>query len=195
MSLLLVRLRSGLVPIRAAELTAAKARTASPGRYGDGDGLYLLVRTADTAFWVFRYTRSGRLREMGLGRRPRREFGYPVGSAGQSRRTSPGRACRNRSAGREGCCCPNGSSGCPAEREDELRNFRQAATEFIAGKRAEWRNSIHAGQWPSSLETYVYPHFGDIPVASVLNTGTRARGTRADLAYQDRNRNSCSSTN
>lgn len=37
-------------------------------RYGDGDGLYLLVRLPAKAFWLFRYTRSGRLREMGLGR-------------------------------------------------------------------------------------------------------------------------------
>jgi hypothetical protein len=56
------------MPVRAAGLTAAKVRTAEPGRYGDGDGLYLLVRSPATAFWIFRYTRSGRLREMGLGR-------------------------------------------------------------------------------------------------------------------------------
>ena len=40
----------------------AKAR---PGRYGDGGGLYLLVRSPKAKFWVFRYVRGGRMREMG----------------------------------------------------------------------------------------------------------------------------------
>jgi len=39
-----------------------------PGRYGDGAGLYLLVRSREAKFWVFRYTRAGRMREMGPGR-------------------------------------------------------------------------------------------------------------------------------
>jgi hypothetical protein len=40
-----------------------------PGRYGDGAGLYLLVRSKKAKFWLFRYKgkRSGKMREMGLG--------------------------------------------------------------------------------------------------------------------------------
>ena len=54
---------------KAAGLNAAKVRTAKPGRYGDGNGLYLFVRSAEARFWVFRYTpRDGKMREMGLGR-------------------------------------------------------------------------------------------------------------------------------
>ena len=44
-----------------------KVRTAKPGRYGDGAGLYLLVRGPEARFWLFRYTREGKMREMGLG--------------------------------------------------------------------------------------------------------------------------------
>ena len=56
------------MPRHAKPLTAAKTRTAPPGRYGDGSGLYLFVRSRKAAFWVFRYTpRGGRMREMGLG--------------------------------------------------------------------------------------------------------------------------------
>src|ERR1700710_262001 len=55
------------MPRRAAGLTAVKVRTAKPGRYGDGNGLYLLVRSTEARFWVFRYTRAARMREMGLG--------------------------------------------------------------------------------------------------------------------------------
>jgi hypothetical protein len=55
------------MPRTAAGLSAAKVRTATPGRYGDGGGLYLLVRENGTRFWVFRWVRDKRMREMGLG--------------------------------------------------------------------------------------------------------------------------------
>jgi Arm DNA-binding domain len=55
------------LPRRAARLTAAKARTAKPGR--DGGGLYLLVRSPEARFQVFRYTMPGaKMPEIGLGR-------------------------------------------------------------------------------------------------------------------------------
>jgi hypothetical protein len=56
------------VPRKAAGLTAARVRTAPPGRYGDGNGLYLLVRSPGARFGVFRNTGARRMREMGLGR-------------------------------------------------------------------------------------------------------------------------------
>ncbi len=56
------------MPKRVSGLSAAAVRVAKPGRFCDGDGLYLLVRTPETAWWIFRYARAGRSREMGLGR-------------------------------------------------------------------------------------------------------------------------------
>jgi hypothetical protein len=44
-----------------------------PGYYCDGGGLYLQVSRSLTKSWVFRYTRSGKTREMGLG--PARSVG------------------------------------------------------------------------------------------------------------------------
>src|ERR687894_739225 len=39
------------------------------GRYGDGGGLYLLIRSPEARFWLFRYTLPGaKMRELGLGR-------------------------------------------------------------------------------------------------------------------------------
>jgi Arm domain-containing DNA-binding protein len=50
-------------------LSAQLVRTAKPGRYGDGDGLYLLVKKSGARFRVFRYKVNGsKLREAGLGR-------------------------------------------------------------------------------------------------------------------------------
>ena len=52
----------------AGKLTALKVKAlTTAGRYGDGDGLWLQVRDADRRSWLFRYTRQGRAREMGLG--------------------------------------------------------------------------------------------------------------------------------
>jgi Arm DNA-binding domain len=55
------------MPRKAIGLTAAKVRTAEPGRYGDGGGLYLLVRPEGGRFWLFSYVIDKKMREMGLG--------------------------------------------------------------------------------------------------------------------------------
>jgi hypothetical protein len=54
------------MPKRAAGVTAAQVDKAEPGRYGDGGGLYLLVKPSGWRGWVFRYVRGGKMREMGL---------------------------------------------------------------------------------------------------------------------------------
>jgi hypothetical protein len=38
-----------------------------PGRYGDGNGLWLQVQTAERKAWLFRYSFKGKAHEMGLG--------------------------------------------------------------------------------------------------------------------------------
>src|SRR5262249_14199829 len=55
------------MPRRAEGLNAGKVQKAPPGRYGDGGGLYLLVRSKEATYWIFRYVRFGQMREMGLG--------------------------------------------------------------------------------------------------------------------------------
>jgi integrase len=45
--------------------------------------------------------------------------------------------------------------------------FRQCAEAYIEAHRPSWKNAKHAAQWPSTLETYVYPVFGDSPVQAV----------------------------
>ena len=41
--------------------------TKKPGRYGDGNGLWLQVTPAGVKSWLFRYTLDGKARAMGLG--------------------------------------------------------------------------------------------------------------------------------
>lgn len=51
------------------KLSAIFMRSAKPGRYCDGDNLYLFVKPNGSKYWVFRYKPTGgKLREMGLGR-------------------------------------------------------------------------------------------------------------------------------
>jgi hypothetical protein len=38
-----------------------------PGRYADGNGLYLVVRSGGSRQWAFLYRRDSKLKEMGLG--------------------------------------------------------------------------------------------------------------------------------
>ena len=60
------------MPRFAKAMTVQQVVNAKPGRYGLGNGLYLLVRENGSRFWLFRWTREGRMREMGLGRAPGR---------------------------------------------------------------------------------------------------------------------------
>ena len=49
-------------------LTALKVvRSRKPGRYGDGDGLWLQVSDGGGRSWLLRYQLRGRARHMGLG--------------------------------------------------------------------------------------------------------------------------------
>ena len=58
--------RKGPHPDRA--LTALKIRTLKePGRYGDGNGLYLIVDSSGAKRWILRTIVQGRRRDMGLG--------------------------------------------------------------------------------------------------------------------------------
>ena len=53
------------------KLTAIEAKALTkPGRYTDGDGLHLHVRSTSRKTWVLRFMRQGKLRDMGLGAFP-----------------------------------------------------------------------------------------------------------------------------
>lgn len=45
--------------------------------------------------------------------------------------------------------------------------FRECAERYIEAHRAGWRSEKHASQWPTTLGSYVYPIFGDLPVQAI----------------------------
>lgn len=51
--------------------------------------------------------------------------------------------------------------------EAKARTFRDVAGLYIGAHEAGWRNAKHRAQWRTTLETYAFPHIGDMPVADV----------------------------
>jgi integrase len=155
------------MPRRAAGLTAAKVRTAAPGRYGDGNGLYLLVRSPDARFWVFRYTIAGRMREMGLGRAGADAAAVPLAEA----RTKAAELHRLVRAGADPLQQREAAAVAAkaAEQEAAIRavTFRAVAEFYLAAHEAGWRNPKHRDQWRNTLETYAHPRVGVLPVSDV----------------------------
>ena len=61
--------------------------------------------------------------------------------------------------------------------------FRQAFEAYFRVKRKQLSNAKHLKQWPSTMETYVFPCIGDVPVVRCYER-SRARSPRADLVYK-----------
>ncbi len=154
------------MPVRAAGLTAAKVKTAPPGRYGDGDGLYLFVRAPESAYWVFRFTRAGKMREMGLGRARGRNA---VLLAEARDRAAPlfkqVRAGLDPLAERDALTVVKQADA--AETARKAITFKEVAEDYLAANGAGWRNPKHRAQWGSTLTSYAYPYMGAVPVAGV----------------------------
>jgi integrase len=150
------------MPRRAAGLTAAKVRTAKPGRYGDGNGLYLLVRSADAAFWVFRYTVKGRMREIGLG--SARTFSLAetrVKAMDLHRKVRTG-------------IDPLAERKALAATATLAVTFDEVSSSYITAHEAGWRNAKHRQQWHNTIDTYAAPIIGKLAVSSI-DTGAVMR--------------------
>lgn len=142
---------------RARGLSAALVAKAKPGRYGDGDGLYLFVRNAEAKFWTFRYTpRKGKMKEKGLG---------PVRLKSLSEARAEARELFR--AHREGRDPLHEAAATRAALLVSSTTFKQEAEDYIKRRRAGWKNAKHAAQWSSTLETYAYPTIGDLSPAAI----------------------------
>ena len=147
---------------KAAGLSAIKVRTAKPGRYGDGNGLYLFVRSPEARFWVFRFTRAGRMREMGLG--SARTFSLAEA------RTAAAELHRKVKRGID----PLAERDAQAATAAEAVTFGHVADRYIAAHEAGWRNDKHKQQWRNTIDTYAAPILGALPVRDI-DTGAVMR--------------------
>ncbi len=166
------------MPRKAQGLTAAKVRTAAPGRYGDGAGLYLLVRGPDAKFWVFRYVRDGKMREMGLGAAigaaavpladARDKDGKVISEGARTKaRRLHGVVRDGRDPLAERDAAKAAAKATRQQAQVRATTFRDVADAYIAAHETSWRNAKHRQQWTNTLESYAFPILGDLPVAAV----------------------------
>jgi integrase len=145
-------------------------RTAKPGRYGDGNGLYLLVRNPEARFWVFRYTMPGRkLREMGLGRAD--ADGSKGGITLANARDRAAELRRLVKAGSDPLDHRDAKEAADVAQAKaaaaRARTFAQVAEEYQKAHAAGWRNEKHRAQWAMTLREYAGPYLGTMQVAAV----------------------------
>ncbi len=132
---------------------------AERGYYADGGGLYFRVSEFGTKLWSFRFERSGKRHEMGLGV-------YPDVGIKEARE----RAAEARKQLRDGI---DPIAKRKADKEITWLasvkhiSFDEAARRYIETQRAGWKNAKHGAQWSSTIRDYASPVFGNLPVASV----------------------------
>lgn len=139
-------------------LTASALRSSlEPGRYGDGDGLFLYVKKSGARSWVCRVQKSGRRRDIGLGSAKKVTLA-------QARK----RAAEVRSQVEAGI-----DPIAERKRAEGVPTFQEAAAKVFAENHKSWRNKKHRAQWLSTLETYAFPIIGDIAVSDIEGPDVR----------------------
>ena len=122
-----------------------------PGRYFDGQGLFLMVQPSGARSWVQRVTVKGRRQELGLGP-------YPVVTLKMAREA----ALTNRREIR------NGENPKTTRRQARgVPTFAEAERKVFALRRGGWKGEKHAKDWTESMRLHVLPRLGAISVADV----------------------------
>ena len=133
------------------KLTAVEVRSLSaPGRYGDGETLFLNISPGGSKSWIQRIVINRKRRDIGLGP-------FPVIGLAEARR----RAFNNRVA------VASGRDPLAEKRRATTPTFRQAAQRTFEAIRPSWRNNKTSANWLQQLEKRVFPVLGDMPVDSI----------------------------
>ena len=134
---------------------AVKKQT-TPGRYSDGNGLYLVVDPGGAKRWLQRLSIQGKRCDLGLG-------STRLVSLDDARE----QALINRRVARTG--------GDPiAERNHEMglsMPFEDATLEVYKTNQPLWENEKHAKQWLATMENHVFPKIG-ANLSALLNQRT-----------------------
>ena len=129
-------------------LTAASARAASkPGRYADGDTLFLMIAQGGSKSWVQRITIDARRHDIGLG-------GFPLISLANARE----RAMANRLA------VASGRDPLAEKRRAKTPTFRKAAQATFEANKPRWRDGKTARNWIQGMEKRAFPVIGEMRV-------------------------------
>ena len=134
------------------KLTVASVKSLSkPGMHGDGNTLYLNVAPGGSKSWIQRVTIGSRRRDIGLGSCAR----VPLARA-------------RRAAAANLIAIAAGGNPLADKRRARVPTFEQAARATWEGRRPRWREgSRTAAIWWQSMERYVLPKIGHLPVNEV----------------------------
>ena len=135
------------------------ANAKTPGLYGDGGGLYLQVSTTGTKSWLFRYKVASRSRYMGLGSLTTVSLAKARELASECRRL--------RLQHIDPIDHRNGVRAAARLDAAKAMTFDECRDAYIAAHKAGWRNAKHQAQWSNTLNTYVTPVFGKLPVQTI----------------------------
>ena len=127
--------------------------------YPDGAGLYLQVSAKGVRSWVYRYMLNGTPRYMGLG---------PLHTVTLAdARIKALEARQLRLAGVDPIKARHDTVTEARLEAARSITFKDAAEAYMEAHKVGWRSAKHADQWRNTLETYVYPVFGPLPVQGV----------------------------
>jgi len=149
-----------MAPRKDNRLTAQMVKQVNaPRYYGDGGGLVLRVSDSGSKVWLYRYKAHGRVREMGLG---------PVRDVSLAEARDAAREARRlRRTGIDPIDAKRERKATARLDAAKMITFAQCATAYIENHRSAWTNPKHAAQWETTLRTYAYPVFGNLPVAAI----------------------------
>jgi integrase len=133
--------------LSAAFVAAAK----EPGRYLDGQGLFLQVDATGGRRWLQRLMVRGRRHDIGIGP-------ADLVTLAEARKMASG----NKELARKGI-----DPMTDRERAKGIPTFDEAAAQVIELKSKELRNPKHVMQWRSTIATYASPAFGNRKVSEV----------------------------
>lgn len=142
---------------RLSQLTVKNA--SKPGYMADGHGLYLQIANGGSKQWVFRYERTKRRRELGLGPTHAVTLAEARGKATELRKML--------ADGLDPYEVRSRAKLAAALERAKLMTFDECATAYIAAHSASWKNPKHRQQWANTLTQYAGPIFGKLPVAEV----------------------------
>jgi len=140
-------------------------RQTRPGKYPDGDGLYLVVTSPTSKNWSYRYWKDGKQRWRGLG---------------SLKDVSPKNARLARDAARLRVKGDRSTPGVDIVQEKRaarqeakatelklnLPTFEECAEIYIRERWLTWSKK-HRDQWPSSLKRYAYATIGKLTIPEI----------------------------
>lgn len=141
-------------------LTAKRiAKLNTPGRYGDGHGLYLQVMSPTNRSWLLRYQRNGRERWLGLG---------PIHTFDLNEARMRARKARQQlHDGLDPLEVRSAERAAAALAAARALTFEAAAQGYFDAHEGSWKNAKHRAQFLSTLKTYAFPKIGRLPVAGI----------------------------